>query len=67
MRLLNYNKKEEGNKHLTYAERLMIERWYNKERKSKAEIASLINKSGRTIRNAIKNGKRYLRKSKEVK
>ena len=50
MRLLNYSKKEEGYKHLTYTERLMIERWYNKDRKSKAEIAKLTNKSERTIR-----------------
>ena len=56
MRLLNYSKKEEGYKHLTYTERLMIERWYNKDRKSKAEIAKLTNKSERTIRREIKRG-----------
>ena len=56
MRLLNYSKKEEGNKHLTYTERLMIERWYNKERKSKTEIARLTNKSERTIRREIRRG-----------
>ena len=42
MRLLNYSKKEEGYKHLTYTERLMIERWYNKDRKSKAEIDAIM-------------------------
>ena len=29
MRLLNYNKKQKKYKHITYAERTMIETWYN--------------------------------------
>lgn len=56
MCLLNYNKEIKKYKHLTYAERTMIERWYNKENKSKREIAKLINKSERTIRREIKRG-----------
>ena len=36
MCLLNYNKKEEKYKHLTYAERTMIETWYNSDKKSKS-------------------------------
>ena len=32
MCLLNYNKKINKYKHITYAERTMIERWYNKEK-----------------------------------
>lgn len=35
----------------------MIERWYNKERKSKKEIAELLGKSERTIRREINRGK----------
>ena len=34
MCLLNYNKKEKKYKHLTFAERTMIERWYNKDHKT---------------------------------
>jgi len=39
MRLLNYNKKQKKYKHITYAERTMIETWYNSDKKSKKEIA----------------------------
>ncbi len=31
MCLNNYNKEKKKYKHLSYAERTMIERWYNKE------------------------------------
>ena len=41
MCLLNYNRKEKKNKHLTYAERTMIETWHNKEHKTKKEMAEL--------------------------
>ena len=53
---LNYNKKGRKYKHLNEIERTMIERWYNKEKKSKKEIAELLNKSERTIRREIKRG-----------
>lgn len=57
MCLLNYNKKERKYKHLTYAERTMIERWYNKDHLSKKEISKRLEKSERTIRREIKRGK----------
>lgn len=53
----NYNKEKEKYKHLTYVERTMIERWYNKEHLSKKEIATILDKSERTIRREIKRGK----------
>ena len=56
MCLLNYNKKTNKYKHITYAERTMIERWHNKEKLSKREIANRLNKSERTIRREIKKG-----------
>lgn len=56
MCLLNYNKEVKKYKHLTYVERTMIERWYNKEKKTKKEIATLLNKSERTIRREINRG-----------
>ena len=57
MRLLNYNKKQKKYKHITYAERTMIETWYNSDKKSKKEIAELLHKSERTIRREIDRGK----------
>src|SRR5574344_2965125 len=56
MCLINYNKKTKKYKHLSYAEKTMIERWHNKENKSNKEIAKLLNKSERTIRREIKRG-----------
>ena len=56
MCLLNYNKEIKKYKHLTYAEKTMIERWHNKEKKSNKEIAKLLSKSKRTIRREIKKG-----------
>ena len=56
MCLLNYNKKSKKYKHITYAERTMIETWYNQDHKSKKEIAMLLHKSERTIRREIKRG-----------
>lgn len=56
MCLINYNKNKRKYKHLTYAEKTMIERWHNKEHKSNKEIAKLLNKSERTIRREIKRG-----------
>ena len=56
MCLLNYNKKNEKYKHFSYAERTMIETWYNKDGKAKKEIANLLHKSERTIRREINRG-----------
>ena len=57
MCLLNYNKEKKKYKHLTLAERTMIETWYNSDHKSKKEIAELLHKSERTIRREINRGK----------
>ena len=56
MCLLNYNKRINKYKHLTYAERTMIETWYNQDHKTKKEIAELLHKSERTIRREINRG-----------
>ena len=53
---LNCNTKKKEYKHLTYAERTMIETWYNSDHKSKKEIAELLHKSERTIRREINRG-----------
>lgn len=51
-----YNNTNKGKfKHLTYSERTQIERWFNKDKKSKTEIANLLSKSVRTIRREINN------------
>ncbi len=56
MCLLNYNKKIKKYKHITFAERTMIETWYNCDKKSKKEISVLLHKSERTIRREINRG-----------
>ena len=56
MCLYNYNKEKKKYKHLTYAERTMIETWYNSDHKRKKEIAELLHKSERTIRREINRG-----------
>ena len=56
MCLYNYNKEIKKYKHITYAERTMIERWYNRDHLSKKEIAKNLDKSERTIRREIKRG-----------
>ena len=61
MCLYNYNKENKKYKHLTYAERTMIETWYNSDHKSKKEIAKLLHKSERTIRREINRGKVKIR------
>lgn len=63
MCLLNCITEEKKYKHFNYAERTMIERWYNRDKKSKAEIARLLNKSERTLRREIKNGLTTVRDS----
>lgn len=56
MCLLNYNKENKKYKHLTYTERTMIERWYNREHLSSKEITQILDKSERTIRRELKRG-----------
>lgn len=43
-------------KHLTYDERLSIERWYNRDKLTKVAIALLLDRTEKTIRNEIKRG-----------
>ena len=43
-------------KHLEYSERQSIERWWNRDGRTKVEIAALLDRSERTIRNEIKRG-----------
>ena len=52
----NNSTKSRKGKHLTYIERQQIERWYNKEKKTKIDISRLLEKSEKTIRNEIKRG-----------
>lgn len=51
-----YNTEIKKYKHLNYVERTQIERWYNKDKKSKKEISILLDKNERTIRREIKRG-----------
>jgi len=57
----NTNKKEKKYTHLNYTERTQIERWWNIEHKTKAEIAHLLNKAERTIRREINRGKVFIK------
>ena len=57
----NYNKEIKKYKHITYAERTMIETWYNQDKKSKKEIAELLHRTERTIRREINRGKVIVR------
>lgn len=43
-------------KHLEYSERLSIERWFNRDKRTKVEIANLLDRTEKTIRNEIKRG-----------
>lgn len=52
----NNTTKERKGKHLEYSERLSIERWWNRDRRKKVEIASLLDRNEKTIRNEIKRG-----------
>lgn len=61
MCLLDYNKKNKKYKHITFAERTMIETWHNSDHKTKKEIAELLHKSERTIRREINRGKVIVR------
>ena len=48
--------KERKGKHLNYSERLSIERWWNRDKRTKVEIAELLDRNEKTIRNEIKRG-----------
>lgn len=52
----NNNTKSKKGKHLEYSERQSIERWFNKDRRTKVEIAELLDRTEKTIRNEIKRG-----------
>ncbi|MBQ2937371.1 MAG: IS30 family transposase [Clostridia bacterium] len=42
--------------HLEYSERQSIERWFNRDKRTKVEIARLLDRNEKTIRNEIKRG-----------
>lgn len=52
----NNNTKSKKGKHLEYSERLSIERWFNRDKRTKVEIAALLDRTEKTIRNEIKRG-----------
>lgn len=52
----NNNTKSRKGKHLEYSERLSIERWFNRDKRTKVEIAGLLDRTEKTIRNEIKRG-----------
>lgn len=52
----NNNTKSRKGKHLEYSERQSIERWWNRDKLKKVEIARLLDRYEKTIRNEIKRG-----------
>ena len=52
----NNNIKSKKGKHLEYSERLSIERWWNRDHRTKVEISALLDRCEKTIRNEIKRG-----------
>lgn len=52
----NNNTKNRKGKHLNYSERQSIERWFNRDKRTKVEIAGLLDRNEKTIRNEIKRG-----------
>ena len=52
----NNTTKSRKGKHLEYSERQSIERWYNRDKRTKVEIATLLDRTEKTIRNEIKRG-----------
>ena len=52
----NNNTKSKKDKHLEYSERQSIERWFNRDKRTKVEIAELLDRTEKTIRNEIKRG-----------
>ena len=53
---INNTIKERKGKHLNYSERMSIERWWNRDKRTKSEIAELLDRNEKTIRNEIKRG-----------
>ena len=47
----NNNIKSRKGKHLEYSERQSIERWFNRDKRTKVEIATLLDRTEKTIRN----------------
>ena len=52
----NNTTKSRKGKHLEYSERQSIERWYNRDKRTKVEISRLLDRTEKTIRNEIKRG-----------
>lgn len=52
----NNNTNDKKGKHLEYSERQSIERWFNRDKRTKVEIAKLLDRTEKTIRNEIKRG-----------
>lgn len=52
----NNNTKSRKGKHLEYSERQSIERWFNRDKRKKVEIAELLDRTEKTIKNEIKRG-----------
>ena len=52
----NNNTNNKKGKHLEYSERQSIERWFNRDKRTKVEIAKLLDRTEKTIRNEIKRG-----------
>lgn len=52
----NNNTESKKGKHLEYSERQSIERWFNRDKRTKVEIAELLDRTEKTIRNEIKRG-----------
>ena len=52
----NNNTKSKKGKHLNYCDRQLIERWWNRDHRTKVEIAGLLDKNEKTIRKEIKKG-----------
>ena len=52
----NNTTKSKKGKHLEYSERQSIERWYNRDKRTKVEISKLLDRTEKTIRNEIKRG-----------
>ena len=52
----NNTTKSRKGKHLEYSERQTIERWWKKDKRTKVEIAKLLERTEKTIRNEIKRG-----------
>ena len=52
----NNNTKSKKGKHLEYSERQSIERWFNRDKRTKVEISRLLDRTEKTIRNEIKRG-----------